>query len=126
MSNEIDNHKIMVVTEASDHSRIAAHCLIQRVVKEVRKKIGNRDDTLTVHLWRDGCASQFRSRYVFHRTTVFPESYRVIRYYNERHHGKGPMDGIGGCVKNGQKSCFVRKSCYQYSQGIFRLRQRPY
>ena len=21
-------------------------------------------------------------------------------YYNERHHGKGPMDGIGGTVKN--------------------------
>ena len=100
VSNEIDNHNIMVVTEASDHSRIAAHCLIQRVVEEVRKKIGNRDDTLTVHLWSDGCASQFRSRYVFHLTTVFPESYRVIRYYNERHHGKGPMDGIGGCVKN--------------------------
>ena len=30
----------------------------------------------------------------------FPESYQVIRYYNERHYGKGPMSDIGGCVKN--------------------------
>ena len=26
--------------------------------------------------------------------------YTVQWYYNERHHGKGPMDGVGGTVKN--------------------------
>ena len=31
---------------------------------------------------------------------LFPENYTVTRYYNERHHGKGPMDGVGGTVKN--------------------------
>ena len=42
----------------------------------------------------------FRSRFVFHLAFFSPESYQVIRYYNERHHRKVPMDGIGGCVKN--------------------------
>ena len=37
---------------------------------------------------------------MFHLTVLFPESYQVIRYYNERNHGKGPMDGIGDCVKD--------------------------
>lgn len=100
ISNEIEKHNIAIVPEASDHSRIAAHSLIHRVVEEVRKRINHRDDTLKIYLWSDGCAAQFRSRYVFHLTTTFPECYKVIRYYNERHHGKGPMDGIGGCVKN--------------------------
>ena len=39
------------------------------------------------------------SRFVFHVTNVFPECYNFTRYYNERHHGKGQMDGVGGCVK---------------------------
>ena len=26
--------------------------------------------------------------------------YIVQWYYNERHHGKGPMDDVGGTVKN--------------------------
>ena len=31
---------------------------------------------------------------------MFHERFNVTRYYNERHHGKGPMDGLGGCIKN--------------------------
>ena len=37
---------------------------------------------------------------MFVLTSLFPESFNVTRYYNERHHGKGPINGIGGCVKN--------------------------
>ena len=32
--------------------------------------------------------------------THFSKDYNVKWYYNERHHGKGPMDGLGGTVKN--------------------------
>ena len=55
---------------------------------------------LDLHIWSDGCSAQFRSKYVFALTSLFPSNFNVTRYYNERHHGKGPMDGIGGCVKN--------------------------
>ena len=30
---------------------------------------------------------------------MFPEKH-VVWCYNERHHGKGPMDSVGGTVKN--------------------------
>ena len=73
--------------------------LIIRVIEEVKLCVGVTGG-VTIHLWSDGCAAQFRSRFVFRLTTLFPENYTVIRYYNERHHGKGPMDGIGGCIKN--------------------------
>lgn len=98
-NGQIQKHNIALVTEASDHSRIAAHTLIIRVIEEVKLRVGFTDG-VTIHLWSDGCAAQFRSRFVFRLTTLFPENYTVIRYYNERHHGKGPMDGIGGCIKN--------------------------
>ena len=55
---------------------------------------------LDLHIWSDGCSAQFRSKYVFALTSLFPSNFNVTRYYNERHHGKGPMDGTGGCVKN--------------------------
>ena len=32
--------------------------------------------------------------------THFSPDYTIQWYYNERHHGKGPMDGVGGTVKN--------------------------
>ena len=34
------------------------------------------------------------------KMTHFNPDYTIQRYYNERHHGKGPMDRVGGTVKN--------------------------
>ena len=56
-------------------------------------------ENIAVHIWSDGCASQFKSRYVFSLMSNFDPSYDVTWYYNERHHGKGPMDGLGGTIK---------------------------
>ena len=32
--------------------------------------------------------------------THFNPDYTIQWYYNERHYGKGPMDGVGGTVEN--------------------------
>ena len=53
-----------------------------------------------LYIVSDGCASQFRSKFVFKLLTlIFPEI-NIEWHYNEAHHGKGPVDGIGGAVKN--------------------------
>ena len=54
-----------------------------------------------VQVCSDGMGSQFRSRYVFKllASYVLPGKTHSS-YYNERHHGKCPMDGIGGAVKS--------------------------
>ena len=44
------------------------------------------------HLWSDGCASQFRFRFMFHLKALFPQSYQVISYYNDRNHGESLME----------------------------------
>lgn len=97
---ELKKHNFVIVSEASDHSRIAAQSCIRHVIDEMLKLYPQPDNRVVIHLWSDGCASQFRSRFVFRITNLFPQSYSVTRNYNERHHGKGPMDGIGGCIKN--------------------------
>ena len=56
--------------------------------------------SLGIRYWSDGCSAQFQSQFAFQLTTLFPSRINVIRYYNERHHGKGPIDSIGGYIKN--------------------------
>ena len=52
-----------------------------------------------VFVWSDGCASQFRSRYVFALMLHLHPTKELEWNYNEAHHGKGPIDGIGGAIK---------------------------
>ena len=52
---------VVVVSESSDHSWIAALTCIDFVIKEVE---GLTNLTKFI-MWSDGCAAQFRSRFVF-------------------------------------------------------------
>ena len=101
-NEELKKDSFTIVTEASDHSRWATHSLILKNIDEVKSQYPRFNDCKKVskHLWSDGCASQFRSRFVFYFTNFFPESYQVALFYNERQDGKGPMDIIEDCVKN--------------------------
>ena len=47
-----------------------------------------------VYIWSDGCASQFRSQYVFRSLLYYPDKLKITWDYGEAHH-----DGIGGTVK---------------------------
>lgn len=51
-------------------------------------------------VWSDACESQFRSRFEFKLLlSCRPEPFSEWNY-NEVHNEKGPMDGIGGNIKN--------------------------
>ena len=56
--------------------------------------------TAKVHVWSDECVAQFRSRYVLDLIARIDRKYEVTWCYNERHHGKSLMGGIGGRIKN--------------------------
>ena len=66
----------------------------------MREKYTHLPLKLNVIVWKDSCAAQFRSRYVFFLLSKFEASINLSWFYNEWHHGKGPMDGIGGTLKN--------------------------
>ena len=54
-----------------------------------------------VVLWSDGMGTQFRSRFIFQLLagTMFLNK-SLCWFYNEGHHGKVPMDNVGGTNKN--------------------------
>ena len=93
---ELSKRFVAVVGESSGHSRIAALTCLDMMLKEIEKET----EVKKLIVWSDGCAFQFRSRYVFKLLSSYrPE--RLLEWnYNEAHHGKGPMDGIGGTIKN--------------------------
>ena len=94
----------MLLFLLKDQSTIVWHqwavmsCL-QKVVEEIELKNGKSYDNL--YVWSDGMGAQFRSRFVFQilACEIFQEKH-LLWFYNERHHGKGPMDGVDGTVKN--------------------------
>ena len=51
-------------------------------------------------MWRDGCAAQFRSRFVLKLLANYCKDLQLEWNYNEAHYGKGPMDGIREKIKN--------------------------
>ena len=78
----------LIISEASDHLRIAAFTCISKVLNFVREK-HNLPPEVTLHIWSDGCAGQFRSRYVFALVSQIDSKVEVNWYYNEIYHGKG-------------------------------------
>ena len=95
------NENLTVISEVTDHPRIAAFSCTNLIIDSLQKKFPSHFNNYPVlYTWSDGCASQFRSRFAFALMTHFSPDYTIQWYYNERHHGKGPMDGVGGTVKN--------------------------
>ena len=98
-TSEIRNKSVVVVTENSDHNRITSMSCLKKVIDTMETECGK--SFTNVVLWSDGMGAQFWSRFIFQllaRIVFFNNSLRW--FYNERHHGKGPVDGVGGTIKN--------------------------
>ena len=95
------NEDFTVTSEATNHSRIAAFSSINLIKDSLQKKFHSQFNNYPVfYIWSDGCASRFRSRFVFALTTHFNPDYTIQWYYNRPQHRKGHMNDVGGTVKS--------------------------
>ena len=58
---------VAAISESKDHNRIAALTYFKKVIEEVERV--NAVKYTKVVVWSDGCAAQFRSRFVFRLLT---------------------------------------------------------
>ena len=102
LNEKTEKISIVSVSEAKDHLRIASHSFILKSIEMIAIRYPHLDQfgSLGIRYWSDGCSAQFRFQFAFQLTTHFPSRINVIRYYNERHHGKCPIDSIGGYIKS--------------------------
>ena len=89
---------ITITTEESDKSTVTSLSCVNKVITHSIEKLNQQ--IKTVYILSDGCALQFRSRYVFSLLTHIHPDITIEWHYNEVHHGKVLMVGIGGTVKN--------------------------
>ena len=75
------NDDVIVVTESSDHDRVASMSRLQKVVHKIKHM--HEKTYENVYIWSDGMGSQFRPRYIF----------KLLA-------SKCTMDGMGGMIKN--------------------------
>ena len=98
-TSEIRNKSVVVVTENSDHNRITSMSCLKEVIYTMETKHG-KSFTNAV-LWSDGMGAQFQSRFISQLLTgkMFLNK-PLCWFYNERHHGKVPMDDVDGTINN--------------------------
>ena len=86
-----------ITSESRNHSRIAAFSCLNKILKVMEERI---DPIKKVISWSDGMGAQFRSRFVFILLSTIDQAIYVEWHYNEAHHRKGPLDGVGGTTRN--------------------------
>ena len=99
-TNSLAKQAITVTSESSDQCRKASISCLLKIINFMRETHSHLPLKLNVIIWSDACASQFHSRFVFKLLSTFESSINLSWFYNERHHGKGTMDGVGGAMKN--------------------------
>ena len=72
---------------------------LKKVIDTVEAECGK--SFTNVVLWSDGMDTKFQSRFIFQLLagTMFLNK-SLCWFYNERHHDKGPMDGVAKTIKN--------------------------
>jgi len=93
---ELMKYPVTITSESNDHSRITSFSCVCKLIKVMEEKIKSIEKVI---VWSDGMGAQFRSRFVFMLSTI-DLAIDLEWHYNEAHHGKGPMDGVGGTIKN--------------------------
>ena len=88
--------KMAIITPDKDHSHVVIYHLNNFIIDKLKEKIPSLRKVI---FWSDGCASQFKSRYVFLDLTKLHRDIDIEWNYFESNHGKEAVDGIGGCVK---------------------------
>ena len=69
---------------------------LKKVIDTVETECGK--SFTNVVLWSDGIDTQFRTIFQLLARTVFLNK-SLCWFYNEGHHGKVPMDDVGGTIK---------------------------
>ena len=88
---------IAVISESSDHSRIATFIYTNATVNELKKRM--KDSLKEVISYSDEYALQFSSKYLFALITHFDKSVQFEQHYHKADHGKDPIDVVDGTIK---------------------------
>ena len=97
--NKMICESVTISSELSGHSRAAAITSVLIVIDHLREKqhVPLKNNFI---VWSDGFSALFQSQFVFKLLSRIDSCLNITWCYNERHHGKGPINGTGGTLKD--------------------------
>jgi hypothetical protein len=92
-----ETQSYVLVSDNLDHGKVSVYTYLNDILKDMKLKNPDIDE---VHIFSDGAASQFKQRFLFSNLVLFQKNgLKVTWNFFATSHGKGVVDGIGGCVK---------------------------
>ena len=98
VGEKTEKMSLCYITLVNQHSCENVYLLSNEILKLIEERFSNR--TLSFIFWSDGASKEFRSKYAFDLFAHLQPNKTISWYYFEHDHGKGPVDGVGGTVKN--------------------------
>ena len=90
---------VTISIELSYLSKAAAITSVLTVIDHLREKHQHESLKNNSIVWSDGCSTQFGFQFIFKLLSSVDSFLNITWCCNERHHGKEPIDGIGGTLK---------------------------
>ena len=109
---------VVFLTDVLKHdSNLTKHIL--NLCIEKGKELG----LAALHIFSDGCSSQYKSRYTFHHLSQLQELHphiKITRHFFGSNHGKSLCDSCGGVVKNAAiRAVLAGREVIQSAQQMF-------
>ena len=96
----------VIVIDCMQHTKSSVMVFLDEILK-------NLPSTVKVRIWMDGPSSQFKNKFVMEGMKMLSKKYGVKLEWNfsATSHGKGPVDGIGGCLKRKATNKVKTRQC---------------
>ena len=97
----------VVVSDYMDHTKTAVVVYLDAILQNIPVEVKE------IRIWTDGPASQFKNKFVMEAVRVVSDRYGIQLSWNfsATSHGKGPVDGIGGCLKRCATEKVTTRQC---------------
>ena len=97
----------VVVSDYMHHTKTAVVVFLDEILQNIPTGITE------VRIWTDGPASQFKNRFVMEAMRMLSErnGIQISWNFSATSHGKGPVDGIGGCLKRSATEKVKTRQC---------------
>jgi hypothetical protein len=97
----------VIVSDCMQHTKSSVMVFLDEILKNLPSTVKE------VRIWTDGPSSQFKNKFVMEGMRMLSKKYGVNLEWNfsATSHGKGPVDGIGGCLKRKATNRVKMRQC---------------
>lgn len=114
------NLNFVVFSEYDKHDASGVHLYNSKMVNYLKKKFGARNVKKLIY-FSDGAGSQYKNRFNFLNLLFHKKDFNATAewHFFATSHGKGAVDGIGGCVKRNAYRASLQDKTINTTQKLF-------